>query len=58
MSLISLFCTFSHFFLRLKVKPGKETVKFLAIFDHRLAAPLLMFLSQSSKVEDCRYNCL
>jgi hypothetical protein len=34
MSLISLYFTFLHFFSIAKVKGGKETVKFLAIFDH------------------------
>jgi len=34
MSLISLYCTFLHFFSAIKLKVGKETVKFLAFFDH------------------------
>jgi hypothetical protein len=36
MSLISLYFTFYHFFSMTKVIIGKETVKFLAIFDHVL----------------------
>jgi hypothetical protein len=35
MSLISLYFTFYHFFSDRELKSGKETVKFLAIFDHQ-----------------------
>jgi hypothetical protein len=35
MSLISLYFTFYHFFSNAEVKVSKETVKFLATFDHQ-----------------------
>jgi hypothetical protein len=51
MSLISLYFTFYHFFSDAEVKVGKETVKFLAIFDHHA----LTARSSANREEQLKY---
>jgi len=56
MSLISLYLTFLHLFSAIELKIGKETVKFLAIFDHVSACAISPPFSPFLPVKSSRFD--